>query len=83
MSEALASLVLSIELSQELASKVIESMQVELSQEMARTEVSIDYRDNTLILTISTKDLSSMRAALNSYLRWLNLCINTLKFAQI
>ncbi|MFP4170580.1 MAG: KEOPS complex subunit Pcc1 [Methanomassiliicoccales archaeon] len=38
----------------------------------ARVEASMDGED--MMLRVEASDLSSMRAALNSYLRWIRLC---------
>ena len=38
-----------------------------------RTSVNIDIHDNTLKIIINAKDTASIRASLNSYLRWIKL----------
>ena len=37
-----------------------------------RTSVELIHEDGKLLLTISTQDSTALRAAMNSYLRWLN-----------
>lgn len=46
------------------------------THEMPRSSVSIFYikEDKILKIIIKSKDLSAMRAAMNTYLRWLILC---------
>lgn len=46
------------------------------THEMPRSSVSIFYskKDEILRIIIKSKDLSAMRAAMNTYLRWLILC---------
>jgi tRNA threonylcarbamoyladenosine modification (KEOPS) complex Pcc1 subunit len=40
-----------------------------------RAKPSLDIRDNILILRISALDSISARAAINSYLKWVNLSL--------
>lgn len=46
------------------------------THEMSRSSVSIFYskKDKILKIIIKSKDLSAMRAAMNTYLRWLIIC---------
>lgn len=44
----------------------------------ARSKTSLKKNDEFLILTVEAKDTIAMRAALNSYLRWVNSAINIL-----
>ncbi|MGC8912583.1 MAG: KEOPS complex subunit Pcc1 [Thermoplasmata archaeon] len=77
----------SIPLSVDVAIPTLNALQVELNEEAQkeanqRTSVRLEYINNTLILTISSSDLSSLRAGLNSYIRWLNLAIESVKLCS-
>lgn len=79
---------ISVEIDEQTANYVMDAISVEFSNEpeMPRCEVWLEYNENTLHLTINSKDLSSLRAAVNSYLRWLNLaiegaCLSSKKFS--
>jgi tRNA threonylcarbamoyladenosine modification (KEOPS) complex Pcc1 subunit len=41
-----------------------------------RSRVNIDKEDDCLILKVESKDTAALRAALNSYLRWINSILN-------
>jgi tRNA threonylcarbamoyladenosine modification (KEOPS) complex Pcc1 subunit len=43
-----------------------------------RTNITLKY-DKELILHISAKDLHAMRAAANTYIRWLDMCVKIAK----
>ncbi|MCX8173117.1 MAG: KEOPS complex subunit Pcc1 [Thermoplasmata archaeon] len=78
------SLTISVELDEVTARQVMEAIGVELvdgRETEPRTELKIDYRKSTLYLTIHTRDLSSLRASLNSYVRWLNLAIESARLS--
>lgn len=69
---------LTIEIDEEIARYVMKAIGVEFSSEgeiEQRTELKMEYDGKALCFTINSKDLSSLRAAVNSYLRWLNLAI--------
>ena len=55
---------------------VASSLSPELKQKIPKTNVKITLSDNTLFLNIQSNDLSSLRAACNSYLRWINTAIS-------
>jgi KEOPS complex subunit Pcc1 len=44
-----------------------------------RSSTSIDLRDNVLRIEIDAVDTTSLRAALNSYLKWIILSCDVLK----
>lgn len=61
------------------AEAVLASIKPEIDSELhERSTVELTY-DKDLILHITAKDLSAMRAAANTYLRWLDM---TLKLAD-
>lgn len=45
----------------------------EIGEGVPRTNIDIVQEDRSLKVVITADDISSLRAALNSYLRWLNL----------
>ncbi|MGQ4890917.1 MAG: KEOPS complex subunit Pcc1 [Candidatus Njordarchaeia archaeon] len=47
-----------------------------------RSNVSISLNKETLIIKICSKDFSSLRASFNSYSRWLNAIIDSLKVVK-
>lgn len=44
-----------------------------------RSTTTIDIKDNKIILIINSKDVVSLRASINSYVRWINLSNEILK----
>ena len=58
---------------------VAASLSPELKQKIPKTNVELSCSDNTLSLNIESKDVSSLRAACNSYLRWIATAINVKK----
>ena len=55
---------------------VATSLSPELKQKIPKTNVEITHSDNALLLNIQSNDVSSLRAACNSYLRWINTAIS-------
>jgi len=58
------------------AALIVTSLSPELKQKIPKTNVEITHLDNTLLLNIQSNDVSSLRAACNSYLRWINTAIS-------
>lgn len=56
---------------------VLQSLFPELYRAVPRTEVRLNETEIGLIFTIKAEDTSALRAALNSYLRWINCIIST------
>jgi tRNA threonylcarbamoyladenosine modification (KEOPS) complex Pcc1 subunit len=57
---------------------VLNSLLPEVSREaMPRTQVNISETNVGVLLTIEADNTNALRAALNSYLRWLNCIIST------
>lgn len=44
-----------------------------------RSTSRITLMDNSVIINIKSKDVVSLRAAINSYIRWINLSVKILK----
>ena len=66
-----------IDLKQPLKKIVYQSLAPELGRTVARVLVNISETGNGIVLIINAEDTSALRAALNSYLRWLNCIIST------
>ena len=58
------------------AALIAASLSPELKQTIPKTNVQITHSDHTLLLNIQSNDVSSLRAACNSYLRWINTAIS-------
>jgi len=58
------------------AALIVASLSPELKQKIPKANVEITLLDNTLLLNIQSNDVSSLRAACNSYLRWINTAIS-------
>lgn len=55
---------------------IAKSLNPELKQKIPHTNVKISTVNDTLFLDIISTDTSSLRAACNSYLRWINTAIS-------
>jgi len=44
-----------------------------------RSKAIISLKDNSIVINIKSKDIVSLRASINSYIRWINLSIKILK----
>ncbi|MBD3388440.1 MAG: hypothetical protein GF416_05160 [Candidatus Altiarchaeales archaeon] len=57
------------------AEACLSSIQPEIDSELHdRSSVKLEY-DKELILTVTAKDLHAMRAAANTYIRWLDMSL--------
>jgi tRNA threonylcarbamoyladenosine modification (KEOPS) complex Pcc1 subunit len=68
---------ISADLEESISKIVLESLLPELSRAVSRTQVNISKSGTGIILKISADDSSALRAAINSYLRWLDCIIST------
>jgi tRNA threonylcarbamoyladenosine modification (KEOPS) complex Pcc1 subunit len=57
------------------AGLVAQSLSPELSQKIPKSSISFSFAKNELVLTIASEELSSLRAACNSYLRWIQTAL--------
>ncbi len=55
---------------------VAESLSPEVKHKIPKANVEISLSKNALSLKIESDDVSTLRAACNSYLRWVNTAIN-------
>ena len=65
--------------SEEEAKIVAESLSPEIKHKIPKTNVEVSLSKKKFSLTIEAKDISSLRAACNSYLRWINTALNVKK----
>lgn len=68
-----------IKIDSEQPSLLMDVLRPELGREVPRTSVTGYTENGKLILEISARDLPAMRAALNSYLRWIKVANDILK----
>ena len=65
--------------SDEEARIVAESLDPEIKHKIPKTKVNVSLSKNTFSIEIKADDLSSLRAACNSHLRWINTALNVKK----
>lgn len=65
--------------SEEEARIVAESLSPEIKHKIPKTNVKVTLSKKKFSLKIEAKDLSSLRAACNSYLRWINTALKVKK----
>lgn len=65
--------------SEEEARIVAESLTPEIKHKIPKTNVEVSLSEKTFSLKIKAKDISSLRAACNSYLRWINTALSVKK----
>ncbi len=68
---------ISIKKNENAASVVARSLHPETKREIPRSIVKIKEDENHICIEITAKDTSSLRAALNSYLRWMKITEDT------
>jgi KEOPS complex subunit Pcc1 len=56
---------------------LVRILRPETRREIPRTEVDLNVRENDLVITVRAEDVNALRAALNSYMRWLKLALDT------
>ena len=63
-------------------SKVIQgSLSPELGERIPRTRIVVERREDEIMVKIEADDQNALRAALNSYIRWMNVAEETAKEA--
>jgi len=65
--------------SEEEARIVTRSIDPEIKNKIPKTKVETKLSGKTFEIIIEAKDLSSLRAAINSYLRWINTALDVKK----
>jgi len=63
----------------EEARLVSESINPEIKIKIPNANVNVSIFKKTLFMDIKTKNVNSLRAACNSYLRWLNTAFDVIK----
>jgi len=58
---------------------IAESVLPEIKHKVPKTDVYVSLEGKIFLLKIEAKDISSLRAACNSYLRWINTALNVKK----
>ena len=59
----------------EVAEATLNSIHPEIESDLhERSSVELKYEGQELVLHIKAKDLHAMRAAANTYVRWLDMC---------
>ena len=58
---------------------VADSLKPEIRHKTPKTSVNLSLTGKKMSLTIDSSDISSLRAASNSYLRWINTAISVKK----
>jgi tRNA threonylcarbamoyladenosine modification (KEOPS) complex Pcc1 subunit len=58
------------------AKVIVEALSPELQQRIAKANIQLHFDNNTVFLEIKTKDVSTLRAAANSYIRWIETAVN-------
>jgi len=59
------------------ADVVSRALSPELTEKIPRTKVEVASRDGEVVIEIQADDLTALRAALNSYIRWGNVAEET------
>lgn len=69
--------VITLEKKGKITHVVASSLLPEIDRKIPRTKVQVNENENALYLVISAEDTSALRAAINSYLRWIAVGIET------
>jgi KEOPS complex subunit Pcc1 len=64
------------------ADVVAGALSPETTEKIPRTTVSVLKREGSVHIDIEAEDQNALRAALNSYIRWMNLAEETAKEAR-
>lgn len=54
-----------------------ETLKPETTSDIPRTKVDVEVEDGELVIRVMAEDANALRAALNSYIRWLKLALDT------
>ncbi|MCX6695860.1 MAG: KEOPS complex subunit Pcc1 [Candidatus Altiarchaeota archaeon] len=62
---------------EEKARVILDSVNIEAEKDFhSRSKVRFNYSHGKFIMRVEASDLSAMRAAVNTYLRWIIMCEN-------
>jgi KEOPS complex subunit Pcc1 len=56
---------------------LIQTLKPETATDLPRTKVEIGTEEGGLVIRVMAEDATALRAALNSYIRWLKLALDT------
>lgn len=72
-------LVIKLEIPKEIADACYRSLEIEAKNKFNRSTIDLKYNDDGLLkIRIKSENLHALRAALNTYLRWVIMCCNLL-----
>lgn len=71
-------LIIEFEIPGEIANTCCKSIRVETKNGLNRSKIHLDYDDSLLRIRIESEDLHALRAALNTYFRWIIMCYDLL-----
>jgi KEOPS complex subunit Pcc1 len=74
--------VITLEKKGKITQVVAGSLLPETNRKIPRTQVQVNEDENALSLVINAEDTNALRAAINSYLRWISVGIETYKEIQ-
>ena len=58
---------------------ISESLDPEIKHRIPKTKINVSLSGKTFSIEIEADDISTLRAACNSYLRWINTALNVKK----
>lgn len=64
------------------ASTLAKALLPESKREIPRTKIKIKTDKDKFLLRIEAEDTSALRAAINSYLRWIECVVKLIRFAE-
>lgn len=62
-----------IEIRTPFAEEIAGSLSPETAEQLPRTSAKLEAKRDRIVLLVETEDTVAMRAAMNSYLRWLGM----------
>jgi tRNA threonylcarbamoyladenosine modification (KEOPS) complex Pcc1 subunit len=79
-SRKISRLIVRIKLPAEAAEVCCKAIEAETAGDMLRRSVvTMSYQNNALTLEIEAEDLTALRASMNTYLRWADMCLTLTK----
>ena len=58
---------------------IFKSLDPEINNKIPKTDIKASFSNKTINLVIEAKDINSLRAAINSFLRWIITALNVKK----
>ncbi|HEC89115.1 MAG: hypothetical protein DRN12_01610 [Thermoplasmata archaeon] len=68
--------------SKEQAEIILKALSPEINKYIPKTKIEITQKEEDIILSITSSQISSLRAACNSYLRWIYTAISVSEIQQ-